>query len=88
LNFGFTPPGDVRGTVYNDVDGNGSRNSSEPAIPGAFVYVDSNNDGSFQPGEPHDASGSLGQYLITNVLPGSSVVVRQNPPNGFSQITR
>ena len=38
--------GDVRGTIWSDVNENSSRDSNEPGLPGVTVYADLNRNGS------------------------------------------
>ncbi|HEX8053828.1 MAG TPA: SdrD B-like domain-containing protein, partial [Thermoleophilaceae bacterium] len=61
----------VTGTKFEDVDGDGVRDSGEPGIGGFRVYVDLDGDGSLDAGEPSDVSSASGAYEITGVPAGS-----------------
>lgn len=41
----FNGPGEIRGTKWHDVDGDGVRDAGEPGLPGWTVYLDENNNG-------------------------------------------
>src|SRR6185312_3658265 len=63
--------GTVTGTLYNDINGNGSMDPGEEGIPGQVVFIDLNNNGKLDPGEPAAVTTSSGVYTITNVPAGS-----------------
>ncbi len=42
----------IRGTKWNDLNGNGVRDAGEPGLAGWTIYVDANDDGTLDPGEP------------------------------------
>ena len=44
--------GSVSGKVFEDRNGNGSLDTSEPALAGVTVYADLDNSGTFDVGEP------------------------------------
>src|SRR5262249_5505458 len=50
--FHITPPVFLRGTVYDDTNGDGTLETGEPGLQGWNVYLDLNNNGKFDPGEP------------------------------------
>lgn len=61
----------ISGIVYNDLNGNGVKTSNEPGLAGWQVFVDSNGDGFYTPGEDVATSNSGGVYKITGLLPGT-----------------
>jgi protocatechuate 3,4-dioxygenase beta subunit len=71
LTFGNFQLVTVSGTVYNDVNGNGSRDASEPGLGGRIVYDDLNNSGVFLPGDPFAVTSAQGGYSLANVGPGT-----------------
>jgi len=75
--------GSIRGTVWDDVDGNRVQNS-EPGIPGVAVYLDLNRSGQFEVGEPTQESAADGSYSFENVAAGEYVVA-QIIPTGLAQ---
>jgi uncharacterized protein (DUF2141 family) len=87
-NFGdlIPPPtaASISGTAYYDVNGNGIRNISEQGIPGVNVYIDLNNAGVFQSGDPQTTTDSSGNYSFTGLAAGT-YIVRQMLPVGDQQ---
>ena len=94
-------PGEIRGTVWNDLNGNRSRDvagtgaaSSEPGMAGVQVYLDLNNNGQLDAGEPTQLTtadnpvtltiNEQGQYRFTGLAPGS-YTVREILPSGYTQ---
>jgi len=80
--------GSVHGVKWNDLNGNGARDSDEPGLAGVTIYLDTNLNGSFDADEPHaitmeDPSGA-GHYWIEDVEPGF-YLVREVVPDGFEQ---
>jgi uncharacterized delta-60 repeat protein len=61
----------ISGTFFNDLNGNGVRNTGEGVLAGWQAFVDSNNDGFYTPGEAVATSNSFGKYTITGLVPGT-----------------
>jgi uncharacterized delta-60 repeat protein len=78
VNFGNLAAngGTIRGTVFEDLDGNGSHESTERGLPGWKVYLDSNNNGQLDPGEIYTATDASGAYEFRNLPPGTYHVHR------------
>ncbi|MCS7033605.1 MAG: S8 family serine peptidase [Phycisphaerae bacterium] len=60
----------VSGTLYGDYDGDGVRDPGEPGLAGWTVFVDLNNNGSPNTGEPQVITGSGGLYSF-DLAPGN-----------------
>ncbi|MCP4195501.1 MAG: hypothetical protein GY768_33290, partial [Planctomycetaceae bacterium] len=100
LDFGNSPPeGEIHGTKYEDLDGDGRRGRSEPGIPGVQIYLDLNHDGvlnldeSGRPIEPMTTTmldnpltdaDETGMYWLMGV-PAGHYVVREVVPEGQFQ---
>jgi SdrD B-like protein/PKD domain-containing protein len=72
------------GTKYQDLDGNGVRDTGEPGMAGVVVYLDQNNNGVMDPGEQSTTTDESGEYLF-NGLPVGEYVVREIIPEGYLQ---
>jgi hypothetical protein len=77
------PHGAVLGTVYSDLNGNGTRDSGEPALAGWTVYADLNGNGVLDPGEPSATTDANGNYEIDNLAPGT-YTIRPVLPSGWA----
>ena len=75
-------PGSLSGVIWNDLDGDGVRESSEPMLSGWNVYLDANNDGVLSVGEPEMSTASDGGYRFDGVAAGT-VTVRLIPVTGW-----
>jgi hypothetical protein len=74
--------GTVTGTLFDDINGNGTQDSGEEGIPGQVVFIDLNNNGKLDADEPFAVTNSSGVYTITNA-PAGSIRVSENVPTGF-----
>ncbi len=52
------------GTVFEDLDHNGQRGAAEAGVAGVTVYLDVNDNGSLDPGEPFTKTNSDGAYVF------------------------
>ena len=66
---------ELKGTVWNDLDGN-AVNNSEPQLSGWTVYLDSNNNGQFDTGENSTQTDANGDYSFANLRPGTYSVAQ------------
>nr|WP_261344400.1 SdrD B-like domain-containing protein [Tautonia plasticadhaerens] len=73
----------ISGHVYDDLDGDGSRDAGEPGLSGVTVYLDQNLNGSLDPGESSRVSDGSGSYRF-DLSPGA-YFVRQVAPPGRNQ---
>jgi subtilisin family serine protease len=85
INFGNRqPPGTIRGIVFSDYNANGVRDPNEAGLSGWTVYLDTNDNGQLDGGEPTRLSAADGGYEFTNLIPGQHVV-REVLKAGFVQ---
>src|SRR5205807_1146088 len=70
-DFGLYQKGTVAGTLFEDMNGDGSKASSDPGRSGWTVYVDYNGNGIKDSGEPSATTGPDGSYTIADVNPGT-----------------
>jgi hypothetical protein len=74
----------ITGVVYDDTDGDGTRDSGEDGIAGRRVYIDADNDKHFDRGELSDLTNEVGAYIFAG-LPAGTYKVRQVPVSGWRQ---
>jgi hypothetical protein len=76
-------PAIASGTVFNDANGNGTRDAGEAGLAGWVVYVDANGNGTRDAGEPAATTGSGGTYTIQGIAEGKASV-RIEAQQGFN----
>jgi hypothetical protein len=78
------PPDAIQGTLFNDLNGDGVRDTGEPPLAGWTVYLDQNHNGKRDPGEPLTTTDANGHYTFTNLPPGTYTVAEEGQP-GWAQ---
>src|SRR5688500_12003131 len=73
--------GSLAGTAWDDVDADGVRDDGEPALAGVRVYLDADNDATFDENETSVFTGAAGGYEFTAVTAGSHLVRQVAPPS-------
>ncbi len=86
-----TPPptpatGSISGVYFHDVNSNRRRDPAEPPIPNVVVYLDANNNGTFDTGEASSVSNDAGAFSFNNVTPGTQRL-RSVVPTGTALTT-
>jgi hypothetical protein len=71
----------VNGTKFNDLNGNGKRDSGEPGLAGWRIWADYDDDGVRDTGEPYDDTDSLGRYSLV-VTSTTAYRLREQRPGG------
>ena len=77
---------DVLGTVWNDLNENGSRESGEPGLEGFTVYLDNNNNAQLDAEESSTTTDANGDYSFDGLANGS-YQVRQVLDFGWRNIS-
>jgi len=67
-------PNEIRGIMFDDVNGNHIRDVGEPTMSGVTIFIDLNRNEFPDPGEPTTVSGLDGSYAFTNLSPGKYVI--------------
>ena len=75
----------ISGTVWNDANHNGAKDTGETGQSGWTVYLDTNNNGTLDSGEPSVLSGADGSYSFTSLTAGT-YVVREMTQSGYTLI--
>ena len=83
---GATPGslGSVAGMKWEDLDGDGARDPGEGPLEGVIIYLDLDDDASYDTGEPSTVSGTDGTYAFTDLTSGLWIV-REIVPGGYTQ---
>jgi subtilase family serine protease len=77
-----TTKGSISGNLYNDINGNMSRQSDEPNLSGRKFYIDSNKNGKLDSGEPTATTDSNGNFKFSNLAAGT-YRIREVMPSGW-----
>ncbi len=78
-------PGTVTGTVYDDLDADGTRDAGEPAMGDVLVYADANGNGTYDAiGESSARTRADGTYEL--VLPPGQHTVRAKVPIEYAPV--
>jgi hypothetical protein len=75
---------EIKGTTWNDLDGDATRNNGEGILSNWTVYLDSNNNNILDNGETSTTTDTNGNYSFTNLRPGAYNVA-QVLQNGWKQ---
>ena len=88
LNFGNRQiqTGSISGFKFNDLNGNGVRDTGEPGIQNWTIFLDTNNNGQLDPGETSVQTTSNGSFLFDQ-LPAGTYRVREVLQTGWQQTT-
>src|ERR1043166_5900578 len=64
-------PSTITGQVFSDLNLNGLKEANEPGLPGVTLFLDNNNNGVLDQGEPSAVSDASGTYSFTNLAAGN-----------------
>ncbi|HEV2688087.1 MAG TPA: SdrD B-like domain-containing protein, partial [Bryobacteraceae bacterium] len=78
--------GKIAGTVYNDLNGDAIKQSTEGGLANVTVFVDKNKNGILDVGEPKTTTAANGTYTIASVVAGT-YQVREIVPATFRATT-
>jgi hypothetical protein len=65
------------GTKFHDLNANERRDEGEPGLPRWTIWADYNDDGVFDNGEPSAITDSEGQYVINDIRPDGTYMLRE-----------
>lgn len=66
--------GTIQGKQWNDLNGNGNRDTNEPGLAGWTIYLDQNRNAQRDGGEQFTLTDVNGNYTFTNLQPGTYIV--------------
>ncbi len=75
---------EIRGTVWNDLNGNDVQDAGEAGLPNVTILLDSNDNGNLDAGETSITTDANGDYAFTN-LESDTYIVTQILQPGFTQ---
>ena len=67
----------VSGLKFHDLDGDGIQDANEPGVEGVRIYVDQNQSGTWDTGEPITVTDANGYYTFHGTSPGQEYTVRE-----------
>lgn len=76
------PTGSINGSVYNDQNGNSTRDANEPGLAGVTIYSDLNLNGALDDAEPSITTDASGDFDLTD-LAFDTHSIRVVVPDGF-----
>ncbi|MGJ3246914.1 MAG: SdrD B-like domain-containing protein [Elainellaceae cyanobacterium] len=85
--IGTVPPdalGQISGSIWNDLNRNGERDTTEPGLANWRVYVDDNQNGVLDAGESSTTTDVQGNYGFQDLVPGTYTVAQGMYP-GWTQ---
>ncbi|MDY6939455.1 MAG: S8 family serine peptidase [Cyanobacteriota bacterium] len=62
--------GEIQGSLWEDLNGDGSQNTGEPGLSGWTVFLDDNRNGQLDSGETATTTETNGDYRFSNLAPG------------------
>ncbi len=86
VDFGNFKLVTISGQKFNDLNGDGQKDTGEPGLPGWTIFLDANNNGALDAGEANTTTAADGSYSFTNLGPGT-YRVREVNQSGWTQTT-
>lgn len=72
--------GQIQGTKWNDLNGDGFQDANEPGLAGWKIYLDQNQNGELDTGETSTTTDINGNYTFQNLNPGTYFVAEVMRP--------
>ena len=79
VDVAYDEPGEIRGSKWHDLNGDGNWDAGEPALADWRIYVDANDNAKFDEGEYFEWTGADGSYVLTYLRPTTYVVREEFP---------
>ncbi|MCA9124985.1 MAG: carboxypeptidase regulatory-like domain-containing protein [Planctomycetales bacterium] len=82
---GLYEPVEIRGTLWYDANQDGNQDNIEPVLPGWTVFIDLNENGFLDDGEPSVVADENGTYQFAGLDPGA-YSLREIMPSTWDQV--
>jgi subtilisin-like proprotein convertase family protein len=79
--------GQIYGTKFDDLDGNGTQDANEPGLAGWTVFLDDNNNSVLDPGERSTVTDAAGNYAFVGLAIDKIYTVAEVPQDLWRQST-
>jgi C1A family cysteine protease len=66
--------GSISGMKWNDLDGDGDKDAGEPGLANWEIYIDINQNGQLDTGEPVEVTDAQGNYTFSDLSAGTYVI--------------
>ncbi len=76
----------IQGTVYQDLNADGSFEAGEPALAGRVVFLDLKNDGVLDAGDPTATTDADGHFSFSGYAAGSAPVLEETSQDSYAMI--
>lgn len=86
-DLGITDRGRVTGTLFNDADDDGIKDSGEGGLANWTVWIESDWNGILDAGERTEVTDGSGYYRFNNLAANTSYAVRAVPQSGWRMTT-
>ncbi len=83
-SLGTPSTSQIQGTVWNDANGNGVKDTGEAGLANRTVYIDTNGNGQYDAGEPSQTTDANGTYTFSGLAAGT-YSVGLVPQTGWTQ---
>lgn len=80
---GAVTTGSIAGNLFNDLNGDGARQTGEGNLSGRTFYLDTNKNGKVDTGEAKTTTDASGNYKFSNLAANATYRVRELLPTGW-----
>ncbi|KKK79648.1 hypothetical protein LCGC14_2831390, partial [marine sediment metagenome] len=84
IDAGLRGTGEIRGTKWSDLNGDGEPDAGEPGLPNVTIYLDLDYNGRLDDNEPSTETNGNGEYSFTGLEAGEYTVA-EVVPEGYVQ---
>jgi len=85
FNYHFGTNG-IYGSKFDDLDGDGVRDTGEPGMENWWIYEDHNINGQYDPGEKFTTTDANGDYMLPAVMAGYRIIGERPQPHAMQTL--